>query len=95
MLSISIFNTQGRIKELLIIGSLQVFTFIVLFYLLVPVYGILGSAISMLAAFIISSMFALSRIDRVNIRYLLNSGVAILVGCVLAYILGLFCIQIH
>jgi len=90
MLSISIFNTQGRFKELLIIGSLQVFIFIVLFNFLVPAYGILGCAISMLAAFIISSMFALSRFDRINIRYLLNSGVAILVGCVPAYVLGHF-----
>jgi polysaccharide pyruvyl transferase WcaK-like protein/O-antigen/teichoic acid export membrane protein len=87
MLSISMYNTQGRSKELLIIGSCQVLVFICLFILLVPTYGIMGAAISMLSAFTISSLIALRQSDHSNVKYILVSGVAILVGSGSVYLL--------
>lgn len=90
MLSISMFNTKGRSKELIFIGSLQISVFILLFSFLVPAFGIVGGAISMLAAFTISSLIALSRIDRSNTRYFINSCVAILVGYAPVFLLGYF-----
>lgn len=52
--AISKSNYLGKSRELITIGSIQVLAFLVPFLFLVPLYGTLGAAVSMLIAFVSS-----------------------------------------
>jgi len=54
--TISKFNNLDKSRKLIFIGSVEIVTFFVAFFILVPTYGSLGAAISTLIAFIGSSI---------------------------------------
>jgi O-antigen/teichoic acid export membrane protein len=87
---ISKFNYSGQLQKLLLIGSIQVSCFIGAFLLLTPQYGIVGAALSVLIAYIASSVPVLCWSDDVLRIYIAKSGLAIFVGSAVGISLGLF-----
>ncbi len=85
---ISMLNNLGRSKMLIIIGILQIVTFFICFFALVPPYGIMGAAISILVAYAVSSVTLLCTTDHQSFKYILFTCFAIGVGIVVGYILG-------
>ena len=74
--TISKFNYLGNSIRLLSIGSCTGYlTFIVAFLLLVPHYGTVGAALSILIAFSASSIPSIIWLDRTSIRYIAVCGV--------------------
>jgi O-antigen/teichoic acid export membrane protein len=78
--AISKFNLSGNSKKLVSLGMIQLLTFLVFFFLLVPYAGTLGAAISILIAFSATSIAAILWSDRALIKYIVVSGIAILIG---------------
>jgi len=83
--AISKFNFKNDPKKLILIGSTQLLTFLITFYFLVPNYGTLGAAFSILIASIASFIPSIAWSDRILIRYIINTCIAILVGCVAGF----------
>jgi O-antigen/teichoic acid export membrane protein len=83
--AISKFNNLGNSKKLISIGSIQILTFLIAFFFSVPHYGILGAALSTLIAFAASSIPSIIWSDRVSMKYVATSGVAILAGVAAGY----------
>jgi O-antigen/teichoic acid export membrane protein len=78
--SISRFNYLGMSKKLLSIGSLQMITFIVGFIFLVPQFNIEGAALSVFLSYSISCIPALVWSEKGLVRYVANSGIAVVCG---------------
>jgi O-antigen/teichoic acid export membrane protein len=78
--AISQLNTKGKSKEIVIIGVIQLVTFLAAFTVLVPQYGMLGAAYSILIGFTISSIPSVIWLGRRSMRYILFSMVAIGIG---------------
>jgi O-antigen/teichoic acid export membrane protein len=87
--AISKFNYLGDSRKLLAIGSIQVSTFLIAFFVLVPHYQIIGASISILLAYIVASVPSLIWTERALMRYIVNSGIAIMVGCAAGYAVSL------
>jgi O-antigen/teichoic acid export membrane protein len=87
---ISKFNYSGQLRKLLLIGFIQVFCFILSFLLLIPQYGILGAAFSVLVAYTASSIPVIIWSEPALRMYIAKSGIAILLGSVLGSLLGSF-----
>jgi len=83
--AISKFNFKEDPKKLILIGSIQLLTFLITFYFLVPSYGTLGAAFSILIAFVASSIPSIVWSDRLLLRYIINTCIAILVGWVVGF----------
>jgi len=88
--AISKFNLSGNSKKLVSLGMIQLLTFLVFFFLLVPYAGTLGAAISILISFSATSIAAILWSDRALIKYILVSGIAILIGYGAGKTLGVF-----
>jgi O-antigen/teichoic acid export membrane protein len=86
--SISKFNFTNDPKKIILIGATQLMVFLITFFLLVPKYGILGAAISILIAFIASSIPSVVWSDRLIIKYIINTCIAILVGSTMGYVVA-------
>lgn len=82
MNAISKFNTLEKHNKLIAIGSVEILTFIIAFYLLVPNYGTIGASFSILLAFISSSVLSIIWLERASIRYIGKSIIAIFVGSI-------------
>jgi O-antigen/teichoic acid export membrane protein len=89
MNSISKFNYLSDSRKVLSIGSIQTVAFLLAFSLLVPYYGTIGAAFAILIAFFASFIPSLIWSERILLRYVLNSGIAIVAGCGLGYIIYL------
>lgn len=85
--AISRFNNLGRSKELLLIGCLQLATFFVGFYVLVPQFGILGAAYAMTIAFVCSAIPAVVLSERQVVRYIGVSIASIAAGWAMGYLI--------
>jgi len=83
--AISKFNFKDDPKKLILVGSAQLLTFLITFYFLVPNYGTLGAAFSILIAFVASCIPSIVWSDRILIRYIINTCIAILVGWVVGF----------
>jgi len=83
--AISKFNFKDDPKKLILVGSAQLLTFLITFYFLVPNYGTLGAAFSILIAFVASCIPSIVWSDRILIRYIINICIAILVGWVVGF----------
>jgi ribose/xylose/arabinose/galactoside ABC-type transport system permease subunit len=59
------------------------------FFLLVPRYGTLGAAFSILIAFVSSSALSLIWSERASIRYIVTSAISIIAGVISGYVIGL------
>jgi O-antigen/teichoic acid export membrane protein len=75
--AISKLNNLGKSKELILIGSVQLAAFFVVFYVLVPEYGIIGAAYAMTIAFICSAIPAVILSERRSVRHISVSIIAV------------------
>lgn len=78
--AMSQFNKLNEPKKLISIGSVRISIFLVSFLVLVPQFGTLGAAYSMLISFTSSALLSLSWMGRQAIRYVAISLLAILTG---------------
>lgn len=78
--SISRFNYLGMSRRLLFIGSLQMVGFIVSFILLVPQFNVVGAALSILISYSLSCIPALIWSEKILLRYIANTAIAIIAG---------------
>jgi O-antigen/teichoic acid export membrane protein len=85
MNGISKFNNLGQGRKIIAIGIIQTVGFLTFFLILVPYYGSLGAAYSILIAYTASAVFAVSMFERAERRYIANSAVAVIIGCVSGY----------
>lgn len=65
------------------------------FLFLVPLYGTLGAAVSMLIAFVSSSIPSIIWSERISMRYIGNSVIAVISGFALGYAVGIVFNGIH
>jgi O-antigen/teichoic acid export membrane protein len=86
--AISKFNNLGHRREIIAIGVIQTVGFLATFLILVPYYGILGAAYSILIAYTASAVYAVSTFETAERRYVMNCIVAIIIGCVSGYVVN-------
>jgi O-antigen/teichoic acid export membrane protein len=89
MNAISKFNNSGEHKKIIALGLIQIAGFLTSFVVLVPYYGTLGAAYSILIAYTASSVCALYWSERVERRYIASSIVAVVLGCAAGYAINL------
>ncbi|HEX6281587.1 MAG TPA: hypothetical protein VFZ67_05115 [Nitrososphaera sp.] len=89
MNAISKFNNSGKQKKIIAIGLIQVAGFLASFVLLVPYYGSLGAAYSILIAYFASSAFSAYWFERLERRYIAVSLVAVIIGSATGYTISL------
>jgi O-antigen/teichoic acid export membrane protein len=87
--AISSFNSTGRPKQITAIGLIQIFAFLLAFFFFVPQYGTFGAAISILIAYLVSSLPSIIW-SRVTINYLFRYLLPILSGLGVSYLIRLF-----
>jgi O-antigen/teichoic acid export membrane protein len=85
MNSISKFNNLDHRRKIIIIGIIQLVGFLMSFIILVPYYGNLGAAYSILIAFTSSALVAIFMFEGAPIRYVANSVAAVIAGCAAGY----------
>jgi O-antigen/teichoic acid export membrane protein len=85
MNSISKFNNSNEFRKIIIIGSIQFASFLIPFMIFVPLYGILGAAISIFVAYLASSILPLIWSNGYARRYVLNSTLATFAGIIIGY----------
>lgn len=78
--AISRFNYLGMSRRLLFIGLLQMIGFIVSFILLVPPFTVVGAALSILISYSVSCIPALIWSEKILLRYISNTAIAIIAG---------------
>lgn len=86
MVGISRCNTIGDNKGLVIIGLVQIILFLIFFMIFVPVYGILGAALSMTFSFVGTSIQSIRVLGATSIRYAIISASAIGAGWSISFI---------
>jgi O-antigen/teichoic acid export membrane protein len=86
---ISKFNYLGEVRKLTAIGAIQVTSFVILFFLFTATYGMVGAAISVLMSYILSALPCMVWSDRMLVRYVLNSIIAVTVGGGIGYAVNL------
>jgi O-antigen/teichoic acid export membrane protein len=89
--AISKFNNLGRPRIIIIIGSIHVISFLLTFSLLVPQYGIIGAAVSIIISSIASAVPSIIWSEReVLSKFITKSLVSIMAGLVVGYSLLIF-----
>jgi O-antigen/teichoic acid export membrane protein len=88
MNAISKFNNLGHGKKIIVIGIIQVAGFLISFFILVPRYGDLGAAYSILISSIASAVFAVRLFERAERRYIANSVIAVIIGSLTGYVIN-------
>jgi O-antigen/teichoic acid export membrane protein len=89
MNAISKFNNSGEQRKIIAIGLIQIAVFLTSFVVLVPYYGSLGAAYSILIAYAASTAYALCWFEWAERRYIANSIVAVVLGCAAGYAINL------
>jgi O-antigen/teichoic acid export membrane protein len=87
--TISRFNYLGKPKKVLFIGLLQMIGFIVGFIVLVPVFEGIGAALAILISYSISCIPALIWSEKILLRYVANTVIAVIAGYAVSSIFGL------
>jgi len=88
--TISRFNYLGKTRKLLFVGLLQTIGFIVSFIILVPEYKSSGAALSILISYSISCIPALIWSEKILLRYVANTAIAVGASWALSNLLRLF-----
>ena len=88
MNTISKFNNLHRSRELIILGSIQICSFLVAFWFLVPLYGTLGGAFAFLIGFTISAIPSMFWLEKFLSKYVLVSIIAIVAGWLAGYVMN-------
>ena len=89
MTSISKYNYLGKSRRIILLGSFQMVTFVLSFFVIVPLHSTLGAAYSILIAFLMSFSLSLFWIEKTLLKYILNTVIAILGGAASGYALDL------
>jgi O-antigen/teichoic acid export membrane protein len=87
--TVSKFNNLNKPGRLISIGLTEILTFLAAFFFLVPHYGILGAAFSIDIAFVSSCLLSLFWSERIVMRYLVISIIAVATGTVAGRLIGL------
>jgi uncharacterized membrane protein YfcA len=83
--AIAKFNNLGDTRKIIAVGLIQTVGFLVSFVILVPHYGTLGGAYSILIAYTFSAAFAIFLSEGLQRRYIANSVVAVIIGSSIGY----------
>jgi O-antigen/teichoic acid export membrane protein len=83
--SISKFNHSNEFRKIIVMGCIQFAAFLIPFMILVPIYGILGAAVSILLSYLTSSIPSLFWSNGYARRYVVNSTIATFAGILLGY----------
>lgn len=86
---ISKLNNLNKSRTLIITGFIQIVTFFICFFILVPPLETLGAAISILVTYFISSVFLVAVTERDSLQYIYFTCLSILVGFITSYLLGM------
>lgn len=93
--TISMFNNQNMNRKIILLGSVQIITLIISFFLLVPNYGTLGAAFSMLISFMASGILSTFWLDSGSVKYVVRSSTAIAIGVASGYVISIIFYPIH
>jgi O-antigen/teichoic acid export membrane protein len=94
--AISKFNNLGKPRQIIVIGSIHVIVFLATFILLVPSYGTLGAAFSILISSISSAVASIIWLGRRPVqRYIFTSLVSIVSGLAAGYAVRLVLGSVH
>jgi hypothetical protein len=85
MNSISKFNNSNEFRKIIVMGCIQFAAFLIPFMIIVPIYGILGAAVSILLAYLTSSIPSLFWSNGHARKYVVNSTIATFAGILLGY----------
>jgi O-antigen/teichoic acid export membrane protein len=86
--AISKFNNVGRSREIVVVGSIKILVFLLSFTILVPIYGILGAAYSILIASLTAAIPSLMWSERILMIPISKSIASIVIGFILGYALS-------
>ncbi len=84
---ISMLNNLNKSKMLIASGLMQFAIFIVSFYILVPLYGTMGAAVSFLLAYSGCSLFLIILTEHESFRNIIFACMSVLAGFTVGYIL--------
>jgi O-antigen/teichoic acid export membrane protein len=83
-------NYANKPKALLAIGSSEIISFFVAFFFLVPLYGLIGAAASVLIAYTVSSIISVIMWSQRELtKYIIGSGIATFIGILTGSTAGL------
>jgi O-antigen/teichoic acid export membrane protein len=86
---ISKLNNLDKSKLLVLSGILQIVTFFITFFLLVPIYGTIGAAISILIAYLSSSLFLIVLSGHGSFRHILFVCLSVFTGFIVGYMISM------
>lgn len=86
---ISKLNFLGRSRTLILTGTVQISIFFLCFFVLVPTYEIMGAAISILVAYLSSSLLLIILTDRRSFRYVAYACLSVLAGFIVGQMTSL------
>jgi O-antigen/teichoic acid export membrane protein len=86
---ISKLNNLDNSKLLVLSGLLQIVTFFITFLLLVPIYGTIGAAISILIAYLSSSLFLMMISGHGSFRHVFSVCLSVFAGFIVGYMINM------
>jgi O-antigen/teichoic acid export membrane protein len=86
---ISKLNNLNSNKFLILSGLLQIVIFLVCFFALVPIYGSVGAAISILVAYLSSALLLVVVTEHKSFRYIIYASLSVLAGFIVGYMAGM------
>jgi len=86
---ISKLNNLDKSRLLVFSGLLQIGTFFISFFVLVPIYGTIGAAISILTAYLSSSIFLIILSGRGSFRHILTVCLSVFAGFIVGYMISM------
>jgi len=86
---ISKLNNLGKSRILILTGTVQIATFFLCFFVLVPIYETMGAAISILVAYLSSSLLLIILTDHRSFRYIISACLSVLAGIIVGYMINL------
>lgn len=86
---VSKLNNLKKNKMLILSGIVQIAIFFISFFVLVPPYGTMGAAISILVAYLGSSILLMIFADRGSSRYVLLASISVIAGFTMGYVLSM------
>ena len=85
---ISKLNNLANSKMLLLSGTVQIIAFFLLFTTLVPIFGTMGAALSILAAYLSSALLLVFFTKHESFRYIIFVCISVLTGYIAGYAVG-------
>ena len=86
---ISKLNNLDKSRLLVLSGLLQICTFFISFFVLVPIYGTIGAAISILTAYLSSSIFLIILSGHGSFRHILTVCLSVFAGFIVGYMISM------